>query len=106
MINDEDDFGFFDLLGNFKFNLQIYLCYFSVLLIFGLVCLGLIRSVLKPTRNYLKKNYLYKFIHLLNFFLRSRKFSIKWILLFLIIFLWFTQLFICNTVKTNKVIVS
>ena len=61
---------------------------------------------MRSNQNYQNKRIVPKFNYLLNYLTENKQISIKSILLFFGLFLWFNLLFVTNTIKTNKVVVD
>ena len=98
---------YFDLAENFKFKFDLILSYFVTLFVGLLLCLAISRLTLKNNMRDFKRENIYSKLSILSKHLsRSKLWSIKMILLFLILFFWYTQLFLTNNIKTNKVVVD
>ena len=98
---------FFDLAENFKFELELILSYFATLFVGLLLCLVISRLTLKINMRQFKRENIYSRLSILSKHLsRSKLWPIKMIFLFLILFFWYTRLFLTNNIKTNKVVVD
>ena len=97
-IRDSKNVNYFNLLSNFNVGFEIFFYYSLFLITFGFSCLLLTKFTIKSNRNFIKRFYLF-----LSYMSRSELFKFKIIYLFLLLFFWFTQLFLANNIKTNKV---
>ena len=97
-IFEKSNVNYFNLLSNFNLGFEFFFYYSLFLITFGFSCLLLTKFTIKSNRNFIKRFYLF-----LSYISRSELFKFKIIYLFLLLFFWFTQLFLANNIKTNKV---
>ena len=98
---------FFDLAENFRFEFDLVLSYFATLFVVLLLALFISRLTLKINIRHFKMENIYSKLSLCwKHLFRSNIWPIKIALLFLTLFFWYTQLFLANNIKTNKVVVD
>lgn len=105
LIRDRDDSAYFDLLENFNVGLAliaIYLLSFCGILAFALLINELNHRVQFGTKS--RMNILKQITSAMDKFQNKRLTAISLFLLFVHLFLWLTQLFLTNSIKTNKVV--
>ena len=113
-IFDKNDVSYFDLINNFNVGLKllsIYLAALLIIVIFGLIINEVnfnVRSSkgVSRRRRMIKrrKSFFKKILTTFRSFNQTNKFTpICLFFIFLHMFFWFTQLFLVNNIKTNKV---
>lgn len=102
-----------DIMDNFKFGFEMicyYLTCYTTIGIFSLLLSYLVNKLKNNESNKKTKKSIFfeKLIFLILFFKRNRRknFIFRIFLLFFGVFYWHTQLFVVNTIKTNKVVVD
>ena len=105
--SNKNNVDFFDLAENFKFEFDLILGYFATLFVGLLLCLAISRLTLNINTRQFKRENIYSRLTILSKHLSSSKlWPIKMVLLFLTLYFWYTQLFLTNNIKTNKVVVD
>lgn len=105
-ITDEKSIKYFDLLQNFEqFGWELYVSYFTTAVITLFFCLLISRlTISKKSLN--EKKFCSKVAFLIKNFFSKANSLFKPFLICLSMFLWINQMFIINSIKTNKVIVD
>lgn len=100
-LSEQESFEYFDLAENFNFGLKIMSIYVCIILIIGFVVFMINKlNNGKNTRNYERKYAKSKFIILLEYFSASKCWPIRIISLFLVLFMWFSLIFVTSSIKT------
>ena len=108
LVNEnKNDVDYFDMVENLKFGFDLILSYFATLFVSLLLCLVISRLTLKINMRHFKREDIYSKLSILSKHLfRSNLWPLRMVLLFFTLFFWYTQLFLTNNIKTNKVVVD
>ena len=102
---DAEDVSYFDLIHNFKLPislLAIYLAAFLVIIFIGFAFHEITQKI--KCKAFKKKRLIKKLATILRLFFSGNKFfTIGVFFVFVLLFIWFSQLFLTNNIKTNKV---
>lgn len=105
-ISIKKNVNYYDLALNFNFGYSILLSYLFILFMVTLFCLLISRLTIKIDGRFRRKSLISKCVILFEHLFGTSFLPINIMLLFLSLFFWFTQLFLTNNIKTNKVVID